>query len=138
MPHVFQINPDKCLIHDTYAGDMTVDEIKYVLMEISMHKDFDPDFDAFTDMLDCNFMFGPEEQDEIVELFESVYSGGSGRSAVLINNQTVAAKAKSHADIVKPVRNMRVFDKREDALRWLGRKANDISKQEAKESYPCL
>lgn len=113
------IDREEGIIHLTFTGESTIDEVKTAILDISNDPNYKPQYHILTDLRTCVLAFAPDALIELSHIFKERYSSSSGKSAFLIDSPHEAVIAMLYKKEVKEMRLVEVFSTPEAALTWL-------------------
>jgi len=118
MSYDYSISIDAGLIRENLEGDVSYEQIESGLLRLGNDDRFHPDLNSLVDMRDCNLDLDLAVLAKIQSIFESVFKGGSGRTALLVDspkNTALMMLFQKNAS----VRTVALFSTEEKALEWL-------------------
>ena len=118
MKHEYRIEPERRRMESRYRGDFDLKSFLRGLEKISRDPAFDPDYDTLVDLKECNLQIDVSDVETIAEIFDGIYASGKGRTAVLLDDPRSTALAMLFQKRAFS-REIRLFNKRENALNWL-------------------
>ena len=119
MQYEYKIDDEDKIIHQTFKGEFSMDNLKSAFMKVTNDPNFNPNYNILTDLRECIFNFLPKELESFIPIFKEKLAGSKGKSALLLDTPYETAISSLHQDEVKNTRSIRLFSTFEAAIIWL-------------------
>ena len=119
MKYEYTVDAAKRRAYLTIRGKCGIRDLKQTLAAITCRDDFNPEHDQLTDLTECQFDFGIAELAEFATMYNKVFQGKEGSTAVLASSPREVALTMLHETRVSESRQVRLFSTREAASEWL-------------------